>query len=220
MLMTHRILATIAASLGLAAAAADGRPAADASQLAAEISAERDHITAPELAARIMRQDPSLRLFDLRPRAEYDQLHIPTATSVTLDELTRAPVPHDAEIVVYSEGGVHSAQAWVLLRLRGHRDVRFLREGIYEWLARVLEPRLASDATEAERADFARAEEQSRFFGGQPRSNVSRAEVPVGYWTETAGAASGEPTYVGRDSRSSPAAVIQATIGNVRRRGC
>jgi len=216
----HGALAIAAATLGLAAAVAEGRPAIDAAQLASDITAERDHVTAPELAARIMRQDPSLRLLDLRPRADYDALHIPTAEPVTLDELAHAPLPRDASIVLYSEGGVHSAQAWVLLRLRGYRDVRFLREGIYEWLARVLEPRLASDATAAERADFARAEQQSRFFGGQPRSGVPRSEVPTGYWTN----ASAEPATrsgVGAGgSGSSPADAIRATIGSVRRRGC
>ena len=214
---SHSALAMVAATLGLAAAVADGRPAADAAQLAADISAERDHITAPELAARIMRQDRSLRLFDLRPREEYEQLHIPTAVSATLDELARAALPRDASIVLYSEGGVHSAQAWVLLRMRGYRDVRFLREGIYEWLGRVLEPRLASDATATERADFARAEEQSRFFGGQPRSNVARSEVPTGYWTDNGGST---PPELVEGRSGSAAAAIRASIGNVRRRGC
>jgi rhodanese-related sulfurtransferase len=212
MTQIHRALAIGAAILGLAAAGADGRAGTDASALAADISAGRDHITAPELAARIMRQDPSLRVLDLRPRSEYDELHIPTAASTTIDQLTRATLPRTSSIVLYSEGGTSSAQGWALLRLRGYRDVRFLREGIYEWLARVIEPRLAVDATPAERADFARAEEQSRFFGGQPRSDVPRAEVPIGYWTEEAGLV--------RQSRPTPADLIRATVGNVRRRGC
>ena len=214
----HSALAIAAATLGLAAAVADARPGVDAAQLAADIAAERDHITAPELAARIMRQDPALRVFDLRPRADFDALHIPTAASITLDELARLPLPRDASIVLYSEGGVHSAQAWVLLRLRGHSDVQFLREGIYEWLARVIEPRLAVDATAAERADFTRAEPQSRFFGGQPRSSVARSEIPTGYWTDADGASTVSPDAAG--SRHSPADAIRATVGSIRRRGC
>jgi rhodanese-related sulfurtransferase len=206
MMRMHGALAVAAAVLGLAAAV-DGRSSVDIEQLAAEISAERDHITAPELASRIMERDPRLRVVDLRPRADFDELHIPTAVSATLDELVRLPLARDASIVVYSEGGVHSAQAWALLRLRGYRDVRFLREGIYEWLARVMEPRLAEDASAAERADFARAEAQSRFFGGQPRSQVPRTEVPVGYWT-------------GEGAASVAAPATRETIARIRRRGC
>ena len=216
----HGALAIAAATLGLAAAGAEGRPAVDAAQLASDIVAERDHVTAPELAARIMRQDPSPRHLDLRPRADYDALHVPRADPMTLDELARAPLPRDASIVLYSEGGVHSAQAWVLLRLRGYRDVRFLREGIYEWLARVLEPRLATDATAAERADFARAEQQSRFFGGQPRSGVPRSEVPTGYWTNASAEPAARSGTAASGSGSSAAEAIRATVGRVRRRGC
>lgn len=213
MTSVHGTLALVAAVLGLAAAVAD-RPAVDPARLAAEIVSERDHITAPELAARIMRQDPSLHVIDLRPRAEYEALHIPTATHATLESLARQRWPREASLVVYSEGSTQSAQAWVLLRMRGHRDVRFLREGLYEWLALVIEPRLATDATPAEREAFAVAESQSRFFGGQPRANVPRGEVPVGYWT-------------GRSDRTGPAPApasaaeaIRATVGSIRRRGC
>jgi len=212
MTRVHQALAILAAVLGLAAGAADGRSTVDVSQLGSEIDAERDHVEAPELAERIMRQDPTLRVIDLRTHAEFDAFHIPTATLATLDELTRATFPPDASIVLYSEGGTHSAQAWMLLRLRGHRDVRFLREGIYEWLSRVMEPRLAVDATAAERADFARAEAQSRFFGGLPRSSVPRAEVPTGYWTDELGA--------GELASRAPAASAQQAVARIRRRGC
>jgi rhodanese-related sulfurtransferase len=214
----HAVLGVAAALLGLAAAVADGRPAATAA--ASGILAPRDHITAPELAARIMRQDASLVVVDLRPQAAYDELHIPTAISVPLDQLADRVLPPEAAIVLYADGGNDGTPGFDVLRRRGYGDVRVLREGLYEWLARVLEPRLASDATAAERVDFERAEVQSRFFGGQPRSSVPRAEVPTGYWNETraAGVAGGW--------RPSPAAgrsaaeAIRATVGTIRRRGC
>ena len=47
-------------------------------------------------------------------------------------------------------------QAWVLPRRRGYRHVFVLREGLYEWIARVLEPRLAVDATPNERSSSKR----------------------------------------------------------------
>ena len=206
MIRLHRTLAGAAATCALAAALVDARPAINATTLAAEIEAERDHISAPELADRIMRQDPTLRLFDLRPRAEYDALHIPTASHATLDELSHLPFARDATVVVYSEGSAHAAQAWVLLRLRGVRQVYFLREGIYEWIARVREPRLAVDATAAERAEFDRAVPLSRFFGGVAQSSVPRSEVPEGYWT-------------GNAAPGAPSRAAQA-IAQVRRRGC
>lgn len=178
-----KVLAIAAAMLGSAAAFVDLRPTADPIRLAAEVDTERDHISALDLAERIMRGDAGLQVFDLRSAAEFDNVHIPTARQISIVELVKQALPLQATIVLYSEGGAHAAQAWVLLRMRGYRNVYFLREGLYEWLSRVLEPRLAIDATAAERAQFARAAELSRFFGGDPRSDVPRAQVPTGYWT-------------------------------------
>jgi rhodanese-related sulfurtransferase len=216
MIRIHAALAIVAATLGLAAAGADSRAGADVATLSSEIGAERDHISAPDLADRIMRKDQTLHVLDLRPQSEYEQLHIPTAAVASVDTLGSLSLPRDASIVLYSEGATHAAQGWMLLRLRGYRDVHFLREGIYEWLARVMEPRLAEDATPEERAAFERAERQSRFFGGQPRANVPRAEVPVGYWSVQSGKTAA--ATVGRSP--SAAEAIRATVGNIRRRGC
>lgn len=204
----HAVLVGTAAVLGLAAAAADAG-STNVRALAADIAAERDHVSALDLAERIIRQDASLRVVDLRSRAEFDEFHIPTAEHATLDALVHTTFPAGASIVLYSEGGAHSAQAWMLLRLRGYRDVTFLREGVYEWMARVVEPRLAVDATASERAEFARAEALSRYFGGLPRAGVPRAEVPTGYWTT-------EPATTG----ATVAVRAGDLVARVRRRGC
>jgi hypothetical protein len=125
-----------------------------------------------------------------------------------LQDLAREPIPREWTVVLYSEGGAHSAQAWVLLRMRGYRNVFFLREGIYEWISRVHEPRLAVDATPKERAEFRRAAELSRFFGGLPLAGVPRSEVPVGYWTGA------------EDIEGPSQQTAQQAVAKIRRRGC
>jgi len=186
----HRVLVIVAGMLGLAASGID---------------AARDRISALELAERIMTRDATLRILDLRSRAEYDEFHIPGAMHTSLAELWKASMPREATVVFYSEGGLHSAPVWALMRLRGYRNVVFLREGVYEWISRVHEPRLAVDSTPAEKAEFAHAAELSRFFGGLALSGVPRSEVPIGYWS---GATAAEKPSV-RDG-----------IAKIRRRGC
>jgi len=201
----HAALAATAATLAGAAALADLRSPrvgthVDVAQLAAEIEAGDDHISALDLAERIMKGESNLQVFDLRSESEFTDFHIPSAKLTSVTALVREPLPQDATLALYSEGGAHAAQAWVLLRLRGYRKVVMLREGVYEWVSRVLEPRLATDATPAERQEFERASVLSRYFGGLPRSGVARAELPTGYW---AGASQARP-----DARTT------------RRRGC
>lgn len=203
-----RALAIAAAILGAGAAGVDIRTGIDPRQLGAEIEAERDHISALDLAERIRGDDPTLQILDLRSSDEFKEFHIPGAHQISIVALAHQSFPHDRNIVLYSEGGAHAAQAWVLLRMRGFRKVVILREGIYEWISRVFEPRLAVDATSSERTEFQRAAALSRFFGGTPLEGVDRAQVPIGYWTNgpSAGDASASPTKV--------------SIARIRRRGC
>lgn len=181
----HATLAATAATLAGAAVVVDLRSPVNVTQLAAEIEAGHDHISALDLAERIMKGDATLRVLDLRSATEFAEFHIPGAQLKSIGALAQEPLPQDATIALYSEGGAHAAQAWVLLRLRGYRKVVVLREGIYEWVSRVLEPRLAKDATPAEQSEFERASVLSRYFGGIPRSGVARSELATGYWTHT-----------------------------------
>jgi rhodanese-related sulfurtransferase len=186
----------------VAALAAIGAGVADRGTMKLEF------ISAPELAGRIMRGDPELGLFDLRPPAAFEQFHIPTARRATPGDLADATLPPQMNVVLYADARATLFDALRVLRGRNHRDVRVLREGLSEWLGRVQEPRLAVDATPAEREAFERAAEMSRFFGGVPRAGVSREEVPLGYWTGTV-----------RSEELLIAAAVQS-VAAIRRRGC
>ena len=197
----HRVLAFVAATLGSAAAFNDANPG---------------YISAPALADQIMRGDSTLRVFDLRSLAEYNELHIPTAAHATLEQLSRTPFTGNETVVLYQlrsfDGGVAAVGTRPRFRLKGPRRVYLLREGLYEWIARVREPRLAADASDAERAEFERASLFSRFFGGVARTNVARSEVSTGYWTTGVQLPAAASSTSESNARQ---AVLQ-----VRRRGC
>jgi rhodanese-related sulfurtransferase len=200
-------MALVALILGGAAAASDtGTGTVGARRLVADIAAERDWTTAVALAERIKAGErPSL--FDLRGQDEFQRFHIPSAVPATLTGLLETRLPRSTFIVLYGDG-VRAAQAWTLLRMRGYRDVFYLREGLYEWIARVHEPALPVDATPAERADFDRRAALSRYFGGQPRVDVPRAQMPAGYWT------------AGADLGHRPPVATALLVAAIRRRGC
>jgi rhodanese-related sulfurtransferase len=165
-------------------------------------------ISAPELAGRIMGREDGLRVIDLRPQPAFEQFHVPGARHASTEDLAALPIAPPASLVLYGDGRAVLADALGVLRGRGQRDIRVLREGMYEWLSRVQEPRLALDATPAERDEFERAAALSRFFGGVPRAGVSRDEVPQGYWT-------GRP----RSEELLMTAALQSVVA-IRRRGC
>jgi rhodanese-related sulfurtransferase len=209
MTRVHRALAVVATALAVAALCFDFGSSAGAVALASAPLDPGDYVSAPEVAARIVGQDAMLIVIDVRSRQDFEQLHVAGATHMTLDDLGRQPIPHDARIVLYANDDARALKGLRLLRMRGYQKVAILREGLYEWIGRVLDPRLATDATPVERAEFDRAVQLSRFFGGMPRSGVSRSELPRGYWTGAPAAKDGSRELLARQA-----------IAGVRRRGC
>jgi rhodanese-related sulfurtransferase len=192
----HRAIALAALFLGGAAAVSD-RPG----------SAPADSISAVSLAERI-KTGERLRLFDLRSEAEFREFHIPSAELATVEQVVSMSLPRSTPVVVYAGDGEAAVHAQGLLRARGYHAVSSLNGGLYEWLTRVHEPMLAADATSDERDRFERLAALSRHFGGQPRVDVPRAEIPAGYWT------------AGTDDASRPSMATALLVAAIRRRGC
>jgi len=144
----------------------------DARELALVVEEQVDHVTAPELAAWIVEGRADYRLLDLRTEQEYAAYHVPTAENVPLTGLADYPLLRNEKIVLYSEGGIHSAQAWMLLRAQGYDAVYMVLGGLEAWKDEVLYPSLPADADPQQRARFERAAALAQFFGGQPRSGA------------------------------------------------
>lgn len=156
--------------------------AMDLKELATIIDKEGDHVTASELAGWLVAGRSDYRLIDLRGEREYGEYHIPSAENVTLAALPDAPLLANETIVVYSEGGLHGIQAWMLMRAKGFRRVYSLKGGLEQWKDEVLFPALAEDATPQERARFERSAAMAKFFGGTPRTGkapAGLAELPA-----------------------------------------
>jgi rhodanese-related sulfurtransferase len=171
----HRALALLAGVLAVAALVVELESPAGAAAWHSASPDPGDYISAPDLAVRIVGQDAALHVIDVRSRQDFDQLHVAGAIHMTLDDLRHLPMSTSARIVLYADDDDRAARGLHLLRTRGYQNVVILRQGISAWISRVLEPRLAKDATASERAEFDRAAQLSRFFGGMPLSDVSRS---------------------------------------------
>ena len=147
----------------------------DARELALVVGSEADHIEAQELAAWIIEHRADYRLVDLRTEKEFATYSIPTAVNIPMNVLTDAGLGRQERIVLYSEGGIHSAQAWMLLKAQGYKSVSMLKGGLDEWKDQVVFPVLADNPTPAQRVRDERARTISAFFGGQPRSAAAVA---------------------------------------------
>ncbi len=174
-------LAATAGTLGTLAIFTGGGTALPATSLAAiagEVAAERDHVDPVELAEWIRAGRPGLRVIDVRDGLTGDTYRIPGAEDHPLDRIASLVVAPGATIVLYSEGGAHAAQAWVLLRARGATNVYVLRDGLAAWEDEVLAPRPPATTDPHALARFQRARELAHWFGGRPRLDPAPEAAP------------------------------------------
>jgi len=180
-------LALFAFALGLVAVFGDpyggGAVTLHPQELAVLVQKEVDHVSVERLADWIIQKKSDYRLIDLRDAGSYATYHIPGAENVQLTGLTDAALARNEKIVLYSDGGIHSAQAWFLLKAKGYDAAYILRGGLDDWKDQVLYPVLAANATPVETAAFQRKKEVSAFFGGTPRlgsaPGVTAAAAPL-----------------------------------------
>jgi len=168
------------ALLGLVAAFA-GSPyrgpvyTVDAQELARVVQTTADHVTAEDLADWIIQGKTDYRLIDLRTESEFAEYHIPGAERVPLTALPDYGLQKNEKIILYSEGGIHSAQAWFLLSTQGYKGVTMLFGGLEAWKDNVLFPRPAENPSPAQSVQFAKMKEVSKFFGGTPQTDSTAA---------------------------------------------
>lgn len=153
----------------------------DAREMGAIVDAEADHVTARELAAWIVEGRSDYRLLDLRSPEEYAKYHIPGAENVQAKDLRDYPLLPSEKIVVYSEGGIHGAQGWMLLKALGYPSVYTLLLGLDAWTDEVLYPAPPPGDDPRAKAEFEKAAAMASFFGGKARTDAEAtdASAPV-----------------------------------------
>lgn len=146
-------------------------------ELATIVQKEVDHVDPRELADWIIQGKIDYRLLDLRDEESSQSYNIPTSERVPITELDSYPLARNEKIVLYSDGGIHSAQAWFLLKARGYRGVYIVKGGLEGWKDQVLFPSLSTEAGAEQKADFEKARSVAEFFGGRPRTGSSEAKA-------------------------------------------
>jgi rhodanese-related sulfurtransferase len=176
----NRALAATALLLGVVAIAGNPHRGStvriDTQELAAIVGGAVDHVTVRELADWIIQGRSDYRLIDLRSEPEYAAYHIPSAENVPVAQLPQYGLERNEKIVLYSEGGIHSAQAWFLLRAQKFPGAYILFGGLEAWKDEVLYPVAPVAANPRENAGFERTARVARFFGGGPRAASAAAD--------------------------------------------
>ena len=106
--------------------------------IAKQIISKEDHITAEELGHIIIDADPDFMVIDVRSEEEYNNYHINPSVNIPLESLFKPEILNDLDpeklLILYSNGGTHAAQAWVLLQQQGFKNSAVLLGGLNYWV--------------------------------------------------------------------------------------
>ena len=107
-------------------------------EIAKQIMSKEDHISAGELGHMIIDGDPDFIVIDVRSQEEYMSFHIEPSVNIPLETLlkpeTLDEIDNEKLIILYSNGGTHAAQGWVLLQQEGFKNSTVLLGGLNYWV--------------------------------------------------------------------------------------
>jgi len=179
----NRALALLAFVLGAGALFAQVYPdrtlSVHETELLTASARAEDHVPPAELAAWIVAGRADYRLIDLRDETAFAEYHIPTAENVPLTDLAAHGLLRNEKIVLYADGDLPAAQAWLLLRGRGYQGVYTLQGGLDAWKDQVLFPMMPESPSPEEQLRFEEAAHLAKLFGGQPRAAASGGDAQL-----------------------------------------
>ncbi len=114
-----------------------------------EVQGAAEMVSADEVAHWIISKDPSLQLIDVRTPDEFQTYHLPGAINIPLAVILKDENQDmlDQGIkmnVLYSNGTIHSHQAWMILRQLGFENNYVLQGGLNYWFDTIMNPKSPS----------------------------------------------------------------------------
>ncbi len=134
------------------------------------ISPER-YISTDELAHKIVNQDPSFLLIDVRDSVSFNTYSLPNAINIPLEKIfyESSMVYIDQEqykVVLFSNDNFDADKAWMIYSRLGFKNMHVLKGGINTWFNTIINPPIPKEDmpnTAFELYDFRKA--ASMYFG-------------------------------------------------------
>lgn len=172
---TYLILALILTALaaGLVLLPSSGRTKqVSPEKLMTEIGNPARYISADRVSARIIDEDPSVLLVDVRPKEQYSEFSLPRAINIPLEKvLDKANRDYldrkDLDVIFLSNNGLKADQAWILCKRMGYKNLYVMEGGLNKWYNDIMmakKPPATASSEDFNRYSFRKA--AGMFFRG------------------------------------------------------
>jgi rhodanese-related sulfurtransferase len=155
----------------------------DPKELLIEITDNSRYLSTDMIAKRLIEEDPSLFLVDVRSIYDYEEFTLPGAFSIPLEEVLSEDWKdyldqEGKDVVFFSNADILADQAWILSRRKGIKDIFVMKGGVNEWFATIIKPTPPSETAPTEAFDLYQFRRGARqYFLGGNTANVPDMEV-------------------------------------------
>ena len=138
--------------------------------LSQSTSPER-YISTDIVANKIINQEPSFILIDVRDDESFNTYSLPNAIHIPLKTLfDDASLPFlnqtQFDVIFYSNDSFLADQAWMLCTRRGYKNLRVLKGGLNNWYNTIINPKMPSENETAEAFElYSTRKASSMYFG-------------------------------------------------------
>ena len=138
------LVVVLVLSTGLAIQSKEGRSVKNEPREFLNHLLSQDRYTNPwELADRIIQEDPTLVLIDLRDTQSYKAFSLPGAINMTPDSLIGSAQLTEQwakrELVLFDDDERLTNTTWLLAKQIGYKDIYVLRGGLNSWFDQILQ---------------------------------------------------------------------------------
>ncbi|WP_372744829.1 rhodanese-like domain-containing protein [Lutibacter sp.] len=117
----------------------------DPAELLSKASSTERYISSDVLADKIINQDPSFILIDVRNEAEYEKYSLPNAINIPLKKLLdEDSIPYlnqsQYSVILYSNDNIYADQAWVICNRLNYKNLKVLKGGLNNWYNTIINP--------------------------------------------------------------------------------
>lgn len=155
------------------------------SNLAVAYNDQSRFVTTDHVTERLIENDPTLLLIDVRPNAQFKHFSIPGAVNIPIDSLLEPSTLalfkskfHDK--VLYSNSDVLSDQAWLIYKRLDLPNVFVMRGGVNLWFNNIVktsEPLVSASSSEFDLYSFRQAANQY-FYGIKSEEQAPAKQAP------------------------------------------
>ena len=143
------------------------------------------YVSTDQVAKRIIGNDPTLELIDVRPANEFNTFSIPKSINIPLDSLVNKSflsylgIP-GTKVIFVSNDDIAADQAWVLTKRLGFKSTYVMKGGLNQWMETIIEPKKPAETdpyTDFETYAFRKGAQL--YFTGAKSEVVETSKVKV-----------------------------------------